>query len=163
MRDSQPIGFAGLLTAIRMPRTATAMAKRALVERLKNIPLFAQCSGGQLRHIANRGAEVTYPDGAVLCKQGQPGDDFFIILDGKGEVTRNGKKVRMLGPGDYFGEVALLGPPIGKALRTATVTATTPMRCLILGKSDFRAAIYEKNIAVSLLHALVERLPERAM
>jgi CRP/FNR family transcriptional regulator, cyclic AMP receptor protein len=139
------------------------MAKRDLVERLKTIPLFAQCSGGQLRHIANRGAEVKYPEGAVLCKQGQPGDDFFVILDGKGEVTRNGKKVRTLGPGDYFGEVALLGPPIGKALRTATVTATTPMRCFILGKSDFRAVIYEKNIAVSLLHALVERLPERAM
>jgi CRP-like cAMP-binding protein len=139
------------------------MAKRELVERLKTIPLFAQCSALQRRHIANRGAEIEYPEGSVLCKQGQPGDDFFVILDGTGEVTRNGKKVRTLGPGDYFGEVALLGPPIGKALRTATVTAKTPMRCFILGKSDFRAVIYEKNIAVSLLHALVERLPERAM
>lgn len=107
--------------------------------------------------------EREYPSGAVLCRQGKPGDDFFVILEGRGGVTRNGKKVRALGPGDYFGEVALLGPPIGKALRTATVTASTPMSCFVLGKNEFRSVIYEEDIAVSLLHALVERLPERAI
>jgi CRP-like cAMP-binding protein len=138
------------------------MSTRDLVERLRNTPLFGSCSARQLRHIAARGVEQEYPSGAVLCRQGEPGDDFFVILEGRGEVTRNGKKVRALGPGDHFGEVALLGPPIGKSPRTATVTATTPMRCFILGKNEFRSVIYEENIAVSLLHALVERLPERA-
>lgn len=138
------------------------MGNRDLVERLKNTPLFGGCSARQLRRIAARGTEHEYPKGAPLCRQGKPGDDFFVILEGRGEVTRNGKKVRTLGPGDYFGEVALLGPPIGKAMRTATVTATTPLRCFILGKNEFRSVIYEENIAVSLLHTLVERLPERA-
>ncbi len=138
------------------------MAKRDLVERLKNTPLFGTCSGRQLRRIAARGVEQEYPAGALLCRQGKPGDEFFVILEGRGDVIRDGKKVRTLGPGDYFGEVALLGPPIGKAMRTATVTATTPMRCFTLGKNEFRSVIYEENIAVSLLHGLVERLPERA-
>jgi Cyclic nucleotide-binding domain len=99
------------------------MAKRDLVERLKDTPLFGTCSGRQLRRIAARGVEQEYPASVELCRQGKPGDEFFVILEGRGDVTRDGKKVRTLGPGDYFGEVALLGPPIGKAMRTATVTA----------------------------------------
>jgi CRP-like cAMP-binding protein len=138
------------------------MGTRDLVERLKNIPLFSACSTRQLRHIAARGMEHEYPSGAVLCRQGTPGDEFFVMLEGRGEAIRDGKKMRALGPGDYFGEVALLGPLRGGTLRTATVTTTTPLRCFILRKNEFRSVIYEENIAVSLLHALVERLPERA-
>lgn len=138
------------------------MGKRDLVERLKHTPLFGGCSSRQLRHIAARGSEHEYASGALLCRQGKPGDDFFVILEGRGEVTRDGKKIRTLGPGDHFGEVALLGPPISRAMRTATVTATAPLRCFILSKNEFRSVIYEENIAVSLLHTLVERLPERA-
>jgi CRP/FNR family transcriptional regulator, cyclic AMP receptor protein len=138
------------------------VSTRDIVDGLRQTPLFAACSTRQLRHIAAQGTQHDYSPGAVLCKQGKPGNDFFVILRGQGEVTRDGKRLRTLGPGDYFGEVALLGRSLGKAPRTATVIATTEMRCFLLRKSDFRSVIYQQDIAVSLLHALVDRLPERA-
>lgn len=129
------------------------VSKREVAERLKEVPLFRDCSSRQLRRIAGRGWERDYPAGSALCEEGRLGDDFFIILQGQAEVTRKRKKVGSLGPGDHFGEIALL-KLIGRAPRSATVTARTPVRCFLLPKGAFRDVIYEANIATNLLYGL---------
>jgi CRP/FNR family cyclic AMP-dependent transcriptional regulator len=124
------------------------------VSRLRSVPLFAGCSDKELSFIASRADEVDLPAGKVLTEKGESGGDFFIILEGQAEVEASQGK-RTLGPGDFFGEIALIdnGP------RTATVTAATPMRCLVLGHSQFRDVLHQNGeIAVKILRAVTERL-----
>jgi len=124
------------------------------VQRLRSVPLFGGCSDKELSFIATRVDEVDVPAGTTLCKTGESGGDFFIILEGKAEVDAIQGK-RTLGPGDFFGEIALIdnGP------RTATVKASTPMRCLVLGHSQFRDVLHQNGeIAVKILRAVTERL-----
>ena len=126
----------------------------ARVDRLRSVPLFASCSDKELAFIASRADEIDIPAGRVLTEKGESGGDFFIILEGKAEVDTVPAK-RSLGPGDFFGEIALIdnGP------RTATVKATTPMRCLVLGHSQFRDVLHQNGeIAVKILRAVTERL-----
>ena len=124
------------------------------IERLRSVPLFASCTDKELSFIASRVDEVDLPAGTVLTKKGESGGDFFIILEGKAEVEAPEGK-RALGPGDFFGEIALLdnGP------RTATVKAATPMRCLVLGHEQFRDVLHQNgDIAVKVLRAVTQRL-----
>lgn len=130
------------------------MAEPGFVARLKVVPLFANLSQKQLRKLADHGWVGEFPEGKVLCAEGRPGDNFFVILDGSALASRRGKKIRTLKAGDYFGEIALLD----NAERTATVTASGPLRCFLLGRSDFKAALYEEDIAVKLLHTVAQRL-----
>ena len=125
-----------------------------LVERLKTVPLFANLSRKQLGKIAEHGWVSPFPAGKVLCAEGRSGDNFFVLLEGLALAHRKGKKIRTLKPGDYFGEVALLD----NAERTATVTTIGPVRCFMLGRSDFRAALFEEDIAVKLLITMAQRL-----
>jgi CRP-like cAMP-binding protein len=124
------------------------------VDRLRSVPLFGGCTDKELAFIASRADEVDIPSGRVLTEKGQSGGDFFIILEGTAEVDASPAK-RTLGPGDFFGEIALIdnGP------RTATVTAATPMRCLVLGHSQFRDVLHQNGeIAVKILRAVTQRL-----
>jgi CRP-like cAMP-binding protein len=124
------------------------------VDRLRSVPLFGGCSDKELAFIASRADEVDLPAGKILTEKGKSGGDFFIILEGKAEVDAPQGK-RTLGPGDFFGEIALIdnGP------RTATVKAATPMRCLVLGHSQFRDVLHQNGeIAVKILRAVTERL-----
>ena len=126
----------------------------ARVVRLRSVPLFGGCSDKELSFIASRADEVDLPQGKVLTEKGKSGGDFFIILEGKAEVEAAGGK-RTLGPGDFFGEIALIdnGP------RTATVKTATPMRCLVLGHSQFRDVLHQNGeIAVKILRAVTQRL-----
>ena len=126
----------------------------ARIQRLRNVPLFGGCSEKELSFIASQVDEVDVQAGRVLCKKGESGGDFFVILEGKAEVDASGAK-RSLGPGDFFGEISLVdnGP------RTATVTAATPMRCLVLGHAQFRDVLHQNGeIAVKILRAVTERL-----
>jgi len=126
----------------------------ARVDRLRSVPLFGGCSDKELSFIASRADEVDLPSGKVLTEKGKSGGDFFIILEGKAEVEASGGK-RTLGPGDFFGEIALIdnGP------RTATVKTATPMRCLVLGHSQFRDVLHQNGeIAVKILRAVTQRL-----
>jgi CRP/FNR family transcriptional regulator, cyclic AMP receptor protein len=126
----------------------------ARVERLRSVPLFGGCTEKELAFIASRTDEIDLPAGKVLTEKGKSGGDFFIILQGQAEVDADRGK-RMLGPGDFFGEIALIdnGP------RTATVKATTPMRCLVLGNEQFRDVLHQNGeIAVKILRAVTERL-----
>src|SRR5437899_6002382 len=117
------------------------MSRREAAEQLKGVPLFWACTARQRRWIASRGWERSYPEGATLCEQGKRGDEFFIILEGRAAVSRNGRRIRLLGQGDHFGELALLHPSIKGIPRTATVTALTPLRCFVLHQHHFRVLI----------------------
>jgi CRP/FNR family cyclic AMP-dependent transcriptional regulator len=126
----------------------------ARVTRLRSVPLFGGCSDKELAFIASRADEVDLPAGKILTEKGRSGGDFFIILEGKAEVEADQGK-RTLGPGDFFGEIALIdnGP------RTATVKAATPMRCLVLGHAQFRDVLHQNGeIAVKILRAVTQRL-----
>ena len=130
------------------------MTASDLAEQLKAVALFANLSKRQLGRVASRGWEQTFPAGRVLCQKGRGADDFFVILEGTAEASRGSKKIRTLRAGDYFGEIALLD----NADRTATVVATTPLHCFLLGRSEFKSVIYEEDIAVKLLFTMAQRL-----
>jgi CRP-like cAMP-binding protein len=124
------------------------------VDRLRTVPLFGGCTDKELGFIASRVDEVDVPAGTTLTRKGESGGDFFVILEGKAEVEASPGK-RSLGPGDFFGEIALVdnGP------RTATVRAATPMRMLVLGHAQFRDVLHQNGeIAVKILRAVTERL-----
>jgi hypothetical protein len=137
-------------------RTPTKLAAVAdpRVARLREVPLFSGCTDKELEFIATRVDEVDVPAGPVLCRKGESGGDFFVILEGKADVDAPEGR-RTLEPGDFFGEIALIdnGP------RTATVKAATPMRCLVLGHSQFRDVLHQNaDIAVKMLRAVTNRL-----
>jgi CRP/FNR family transcriptional regulator, cyclic AMP receptor protein len=124
------------------------------IDRIRSVPLFSSCTDKELTFIASRADEVDIPAGRVLTEKGKSGGDFFVILEGRADVESD-KGKRTLGPGEFFGEIALIdnGP------RTATVKAATPMRCLVLGHSQFRDVLHQNGeIAVKILRAVTERL-----
>src|ERR1700730_17464640 len=98
------------------------MTRRSALPDLAQVPLFSACSKKDLQHIARRAEHVDVPAGKVLVREGAAGAEFFIILHGTAEVSMRGRKVATLGPGAFFGDLALLD----KAPRNATVTALTP-------------------------------------
>lgn len=125
------------------------------VARLKEVPLFSHCSPAQLEFIATQVEEMDFPAGRVLCRQGESGADFFVLLSGAAKVERAGKLVNSMREGDFFGEIALVdhGP------RTATVTTTTPSRCLVLGPRQFQNVLHQDaSIATGVLRALASRI-----
>ncbi len=131
------------------------MARDERVERLRSVPLFSGCNEKQLRFIATRVEDLDFPAGKVLTEQGRSGGEFFIVLSGEAEVREDGKLVNTMTAFDHFGEIALLdnGP------RTATVTATTAMRCLVLSPRQFQDVLHQDaEIAVTLLHSVTKRL-----
>jgi len=131
------------------------MTKDARVERLRSVPLFSTCSEKQLEFIATRVEDLEFPEGKVLTEQGRSGGEFFIVLSGEAEVKKDGAVIARIGPGDFFGEIALLdnGP------RTATVTARTALRCFVLSPRQFQDVLHQNaDIAVTLLHAVTKRL-----
>jgi CRP/FNR family cyclic AMP-dependent transcriptional regulator len=132
------------------------LGRNAKVDAIARVPLFAGCSKRELQQIAHIADEIDLPAGKVLCKQGASGREFFVLFEGEVEVTRDGARVDAMGPGDFFGEIAL----VSKAPRNATVTATTPLRVLVVVDRDFRALLKESpEIAAKVLGALAERLP----
>lgn len=125
------------------------------VEALKRAPLFEGLAKKELAELARVTEDLKVEPGTVLCREGRIGREFFVIVDGEAEVTKGGKRIATRGGGDFVGEIALLTAK----KRTATVTATTPLRCFILTQSDFRRVL-EKSPAVQLkvMTALAERL-----
>ena len=103
--------------------------------RLNEVPFFSSLKKKDLAVISQQTDELDVPAGKVLAREGEIGHEFFVIQDGTAEVTRDGQRVGELGPGDFFGEMALLGEDV----RTATVTATSPMTIIVMTRSSFRA------------------------
>ncbi len=90
-----------------------------------------------MRALAKTADEIDLRQGTVLTREGRPGREFFVLIDGTADVTRKGKKIADLGPGDWLGEIAL----ITDSPRTATVTATSPVRALVITDRDFRQLV----------------------
>jgi CRP-like cAMP-binding protein len=114
----------------------------ARVALLRATPLFEHLSRRDLAQVARMTTEAELEPGVDLIREGEPGDTFYVVVEGEVEVRRRGRRVARLGPGSFVGEIALLS----RSPRTATVTALTPLRVLALQGDDFVA--------------LLDRLPE---
>jgi CPA2 family monovalent cation:H+ antiporter-2 len=124
---------------------------------LKTVPLFSSCTHGELREIAHLGTPVFAEEGAFLTEVGQPGREFFLVLEGEASCRVGKKEVRRFKPGSYFGELALLHG--GK--RTADVVALKPMELLVFDAREFRSMLMTTpSIGVKMLGRLAERLME---
>jgi CRP-like cAMP-binding protein len=127
-------------------------------KRLGELPLFAGLSKGELAQVGQWTTELDLPEGQVLGRQGSVAYEFFVIEDGTARVTVDGAHVADLGPGDFFGEIGLLE----RERRTATVTATTPIRVVVMLGSEFRAMEREMpHVAQKVREAIEERLGRR--
>lgn len=132
------------------------LRKDAKIELLKRVPLFADCSNAELGRIAQLADEVSVPAGRDLTKEGAPGREFVVLLEGSAEVRRKGKVVNRLGDGDFFGEIAL----VADIPRTASVTTTWPSRILVLTDRDFRSLLRSSPaLQTKVLTALASRVP----
>ena len=124
-------------------------------DALGRAPLFQGLSRGDLHELARVTEDLEVEAGKVLCREGETAREFFVIVDGEVEVTKGGETVRTLGPGDFFGEIAL----IEHMPRTATVTARSPLRFFVLTSQSF-LALLDRQPAVErqVLRALARRV-----
>ena len=131
------------------------MARNSKVDRLQDVPLFSACTERELTQIARATDEVDVAAGKEIVAEGALGHDFYMILDGQATVTRAGTEVATLGPGQFFGEMAVLsGAP-----RNATVIATAPTKLLVLGQREFAAVLDSSpGVARKLLTNMAARL-----
>ena len=126
-----------------------------ILDRLKGVPLLEACTAEELDRIATLAEEIEVPAAEVLTHEGEREALFYIVATGTATVTREGRKLTTLGPGAFFGEVALLthGP------RTATVTADTAMKLLRLGEQSFEALLKDApSVARKVLEGVAKRL-----
>ena len=125
------------------------------LQALGRVPLFAHCTKKELEFIAREGDEVEVPAGGTLTRQGRPGDTFYVLLEGQAEVKVDGKRRRLLGPGDFFGEISM----VDRGLATATVTTLTDARLFVMSHAQFRDAIKaNEGLMLKVLKAMGERL-----
>jgi CRP/FNR family transcriptional regulator, cyclic AMP receptor protein len=132
---------------------------KEVIEQLGSVPLLSQCTKDELRQIAMLGTAIPIRDGKVLTRQGDPAQEFFLIREGKARCLVDGTEVAEFGPGDFFGEMALLdeGP------RHATVVAEGPMDVLVFERREFWGLLdAAPTISKKLLVALAKREREDA-
>ena len=135
------------------------LSKNEKIELLRRIPLFAECTKAELIEVAISADEREAAAGQSLAEQGQRGQEFFILVEGSVTVRRNGRRLTDLGPGDWFGEIAILT----YKPRTATVTATSPVRLLVISDRAFRRVVETTpRIALKVLRNVAERLEHDA-
>ena len=131
------------------------LGSNAKIDLLKSVPLFAGCTKSELKQLASSTDEVDLREGYVLVREGRPGREFFVLIDGDVRVTARDKKVADLSGGDWFGEIALLT----KVPRTATITASSDVRALVLTDRSFRRVVETMpSIALKVLSSVGDRL-----
>jgi CRP-like cAMP-binding protein len=126
------------------------------IDYLRSVKEFAGCTQGQLEEVAGLAERVTVGAGEALTREGRIGREFFFILSGNVAVTRNGRRVSTLGPGEFFGELAAVNP----GPRNATVTALSEMEVLIIGPRELAAMGDIPGFRESLLKGMAQRLRE---
>jgi CRP-like cAMP-binding protein len=124
------------------------------VDALATVPLFSACSKRELQVVAKKVERVAVPDGTTLVVEGAAGTEFFVIVDGSARVVRHGREVTILGPGSFFGDLALLD----RAPRNASVIAETPMDLAKLNQRGFDELLELPGFSRSLLTGLARRL-----
>jgi len=125
------------------------------IDLIRKVPLFSRLSKPELRDLAMLADEIDLRDGKEMTRQGHPGREFFVLLEGTADVRKNGRKINSLGPGDFFGEIAL----VSREPRTATVTATSPVRTLVITDRSFRRLLDESpQVKTKVMEAMATRL-----
>jgi CPA1 family monovalent cation:H+ antiporter len=128
------------------------------VAALAQVPLFAGLSPRELATIASSAEELTASPGQVLTREGDDGDEFYVIASGSVCITSAGRELRRLGPGDYLGEIAL----VFGGNRTATATVEEPARLFVVGKDTFTTMLQEHpGIEDKILSTVSERMRYR--
>lgn len=128
------------------------------VALLCNVPVFADVPAASLERVSAMASDVTHDAGHVVVRQGVGrAHALHVIVDGKASVSADGKRIATLGPGDYFGEIAV----VGRTERTATVTAVTQLRVLAIDATSFRRLVRsDATLAATLPEAIAERLQD---
>lgn len=125
------------------------------VEALRTAPLFEGLSDDELKEVALSTEDLDFPAGKVLCREGEIGSEFYVIMEGEAEVTRNGATISTEGPGGFFGEISV----IEDVPRNATVTATSPIRCFVLTRGRFLHVLNDMpEVERKVMRALAKRL-----
>ena len=131
------------------------MGQTEFETQLRRVPLFSAMTDAAITAIAELVGEAGFAPGAHLTEEGAPGDAFYVLSSGAALVSRGGATVRSLGPGDFVGEISLIdGKP-----RTATVTASVPVRALVLRRDAFLSLLDRyPSVRLGVLMALTERI-----
>src|SRR4051794_38830656 len=109
------------------------MARDLYITRLKAVPLFAHMAKRELDALVRQADHLRYPARRQVIKEGTTGDEFWLVIEGSLVVERGGRKVATLGPGDWFGELAVIAP----GPRDASITATTPVELMVISGRQF--------------------------
>ena len=125
------------------------------IDLIRKVPLFARCSRAELKEIALLADEIDLHEGKEMTREGAPGREFFVLLDGTADVKKKSRRVNTLGPGDFFGEIAL----VSREPRTATVIATSPVRALVITDRSFRRLLDDApKVQTKVMEAMAQRL-----
>jgi CRP-like cAMP-binding protein len=131
-----------------------------VVDALARVPMLSSLDRKHLEKLARDFTDRTFPAGTVVVREGDDhGIGFFVVADGEAIATVGGNEVARIGPGNHFGEIAL----INERVRTATVTAATDLHCYVMTLWDFRAFVQgDADVAWKLLEQLAHLLHQRA-
>ncbi|MFN2613388.1 MAG: Crp/Fnr family transcriptional regulator [Actinomycetota bacterium] len=131
------------------------MAKDQKIALLKDVPLFWGCSDKELKTIAGIADQVECPEGRVIMKEGSAGQELWVIAKGNVKISRNGRKVRSVGPGAAIGELSLLDG----GERSATITTETPVTAYVIGQRNFTSLLHDApSVAVKIMRGMASRL-----
>jgi CRP-like cAMP-binding protein len=142
--------------------SAAGIRQDEKMERLEAVPLFHGCTRRQLRAIARIAGTYDAPAGTVVIRAGEPGEEFFLIVEGTARVHVSPRKRLRLSAGDFFGEMSLLD---GER-RSASVVAETALRLLVINRRDFAAVVAQvPDMARTMMATLSRRVrqAERAL
>jgi CRP/FNR family transcriptional regulator, cyclic AMP receptor protein len=136
------------------------LRKDAKLELLAGVPLFAGCSKKELGEISTLADELSFPAGTTLIEAERQGHEFFVLVEGSVDVRRKGRKVSSLGEGSFFGEMSL----VSSRPRNATVTASSPVRVLVVHEQAFRRLLRDSPpIQLKVLQTLADRAAENSL
>jgi len=131
------------------------LGKDGKIELIKKVPLFSRLSKKGLEEVAHIADELDLPKGKVMAEEGDRGREFFVLLEGEADVTKGDMSINTMHEGDFFGEIAL----VTRMPRTATVTATTDVRVLVITERDFGSLLkHSEDVGLSVAEALAERI-----
>lgn len=136
-------------------RVVNALPDR--LQRIRNLPIFAACNVQELEEIDRLADEVTIEAGRTIMTQGELGQEFALIISGDADIVKDGEVVATLGPGDYFGEIALLD----SIARTASVVARTEVHLEVIDRRGFNTLLDDlPQLSRSILRGLAQRMAE---
>ncbi len=131
------------------------LGKDGKIVLIKKVPLFSKLSKKGLGEVAHIADELDLPKGKVMAEEGDRGREFFVLLEGEADVTKGDRSINTMHEGDFFGEIAL----VTNMPRTATVTATTDVRVLVITERDFGSLLkHSEEVGLSVAEALAERM-----